>query len=385
MKLRKGKPEEVGMSSQRIRHVSDLARGWAADGKTPSLVILAARRGVIVLHEAFGTMGPESDSPPLKKDTIFPLASITKVITATAIMILVEDGLLSLNRPVTEYFPDFEGKNKEKVMLHHLLTHTSGLNQEEIDKHAAKKKASVEIPPPDGDIHPENHELLFLECDAPLWKDPGEEMAYCNFNFVILGEIIRREASKSLEDFAYERIFEPLGMKDSYYVLPESLEGKVVQRPMDAPYAEYLESLKKVPRGSSGVFSTAEDIAIFGQMFLNEGAYNGNRILSPSSVREMTRNQIPGVLARFDDEIIPEAGWSLGWGIQENKKSLQFGSLWSQDTYKHSGAGGVSIWVDPIYEIVGVYFSVELESRADGGHKWNLDLFANAVTASIIE
>jgi CubicO group peptidase (beta-lactamase class C family) len=119
-------------------------------------------------------------------------------------------------------------------------------------------------------------------------------------------------------------------------------------------------------------------------MFLNDGIYDGRRILSPSSVREMTRNQIPGVVAQYGIEMFPEAGWGLGWAIQENKKNIRYGSLLSPSAFWHSGAGGVNLWVDPVYEIVGVYFSVELESRPDGGHKWNLDLFANAVTASII-
>src|SRR5205809_729885 len=107
MKLRAGSPEEAGMSASRIRQAVSLAESWVAQGITPALVILAARRGVIVLHEAFGRLTPEPDSPPVQRDTIFPLASISKPIAATAAMILVEDGLLGLNRPVSDYVPEF--------------------------------------------------------------------------------------------------------------------------------------------------------------------------------------------------------------------------------------------------------------------------------------
>jgi len=123
-KLRIGSPEEVGMSAQRVRHVVDLAEGWVAQGVHPALVVLAARRGVIVLHEAFGRLMPQEDAPLTALDTLFPLTSLTKPVTATAAMILVEDGRLGPNRPVAEYIPEFTGEGKEKVLVHHLLTHT---------------------------------------------------------------------------------------------------------------------------------------------------------------------------------------------------------------------------------------------------------------------
>ena len=146
MKLRPGTPEEVGMSAQRIQHVVDLAEGWVAQGITPALVVLVARKGVIVLHEAFGRLTPEEDSPPVQRDSIFSLTSLTKPLTAATAMVLVEDGLLGLNRPVSEYIPEFVGEGKDAVMVHHLLTHTSGLTDEDVWAHADRKRGSVEIP-----------------------------------------------------------------------------------------------------------------------------------------------------------------------------------------------------------------------------------------------
>src|SRR5438067_1849084 len=118
--LRYGNPEEAGMSAQQIQRVRELARSWVEQDVTPALVVLAARRGVILLHEAFGRLRPGRDSPPVELDTIFPLASIAKPITATAVMCLVEDGLVGLNRPVVDYIPEFTGEGKHHVMVHHL-------------------------------------------------------------------------------------------------------------------------------------------------------------------------------------------------------------------------------------------------------------------------
>jgi CubicO group peptidase (beta-lactamase class C family) len=383
MKLRPGNPEEAGMSAERVRHVVDLAKGWVVQGITPALVVLAARRGVVVIHEAFGRLTPEQDSPSLELDTIFPLTSLTKPITATSAMILVEDGLLGLNRPVSEYIPEFTGEEKENVMVHHLLTHTSGLKEGEVRKHAEKKKGAVEIPPADETQPAFMNEHLFLRYDAPLSMPPGKEMSYCSIGYNLLGEIVRRTSGKSVDDFARERIFQPLGMKDTYYILPESEVQRIVRRSADAPFAEYLESRER-PLYSSGAWSTAMDMTIFGQMFLNGGIYDNTRILSPASVAEMTRDQIPGIGSRYEWEVFPGALWGFGWSICGNKKAVAWGeTLQSPATFCHGGSGNVFLWVDPVYEIVGSYFFVSLQPSPKGYYQ--TDLFINAVTAAIVD
>jgi CubicO group peptidase (beta-lactamase class C family) len=120
-------------------------------------------------------------------------------------------------------------------------------------------------------------------------------------------------------------------------------------------------------------------------MFLNRGAYAGARVLSPASVAEMTRNQIPCLPARYRGEFFPEAGWGVGWSVLGNKKPERDGSLQSRSTISHSGAGGVCIWVDPANELVGVYLSVVLEMLPHGPYGWNLDLLMNAVTAAVVD
>lgn len=389
MKLQAGTPEEVGMSAQRVRHVADLAKGWVAQGIHPALVVLAARKGVIVLHEAFGHLTPEENSPPVELDAVFPITSLTKPITATTAMMLVEEGLLGLNRPVAEYIPEFSGESKDKVMVHHLLTHTSGLTSEDVDAHKEKKKGTVKIPPPAETQHPAINEYLFLGYDTPLTIPPGTEQRYCDYAFEMVGEIVRRVSGESLADFARERLFEPLGMKDTTYIVPESESHRVVKRLADGPLG-FLDSREwqQTPWAAPGAFSTAMDMAVFGQMFFNGGNYGDTRILSPVTVAEMTRNQIPGISGRFLDEYFPEAGTGLPWFIRENKKVVAYGeTLQSAQTFCQSGLGGIFLWVDPVYEIVGCYFSVDLGriTIAETYRSWCADLFINAVMAAIVD
>jgi CubicO group peptidase (beta-lactamase class C family) len=264
-----------------------------------------------------------------------------------------------------------------------------------VNVHAAKKRGVVAIPPPEETQHPWINEYLFLRYDAPLWKSPGVEMSYCNYNYNLLGEIVRRVSGQALADFARERIFKPLGMQDTFYIVADTVRARIVRRPLDAPWAATTlmeapglatRELQELPLAAAGVYSTAMDMAIFGQMFLNRGSYGGVRILSPAAVTEMTRNQIPGVSAQFRSEIFPEASWGFGWSIHGNKRALQDGSLHSPQAFDHYGAGGVFFWVDPVYEIVGVYFSVVLEFRDDITRpKECYDLFMNAVTAAVVD
>jgi CubicO group peptidase (beta-lactamase class C family) len=210
----------------------------------------------------------------------------------------------------------------------------------------------------------------------------------------LLGEIVRRVSGQSLADFARARIFEPLRMQDTFYIVPDAVRARIVRRPLDAPWAATVATgapglatreRQELPIASGGGYSTAMDMAIFGQMFLNRGRYGEVRILSPAAVAEMTRNQIPGVSAQYRGEFFPEASWGFGWGIIGNKKALQDGSLHSPQVFDHYGGGGVYFWVNPVYEIVGVYFQVTLERIDDIRSKSCVDLFMNAVTAAVVD
>lgn len=392
--LRYGTPEEAGMLSDRVERVKKLAKGWVTNGHTPSLVLLAARKGVVFLHEAFGVLRPEEDSPPLQVDSIFPISSLTKTITATAVMILVEDGLLGLNRPVVDYIPEISGEGAEEILVHHLLTHTSGYNDDALVEFMIEKRGTwPQFPPCEETQHPLIHELLNRQYPAPLWKPPDEVMVYCNHNYELLGEIVRRVSGQSLSDFASKWSFEPLSMKDTHYIVPESLNYRIIKRPTDAPRAQRISRFheglnsrqwQETPYGSGGVFSTTMDICIFGQMFLNRGSYGEARVLSRPTVSEMSRDQIPGKQAVFFGLYRPEASYGYGWLVASNVKWKYWGgSLHSKEAFSHGGAGGTILFVDPIHEIVLVYFSVVLEVTERFEHKNDFDLYTNALISAI--
>jgi len=304
VKLRYGDPEEVGMSGARVRRLAELAKSWVDQGMTPALVVLVARKGVIVLHEAFGKLTTDPESPAVSRDAIYPIASISKLFTATAVMTLVDDGLLGLNRPVQEYVPDFVGEGKAAVMVHHLLTHTSGIRDDDAVTCIQQKIDAGEIDRPPDTAHPFRYGQYPPEARAaPLSYRPGTEMSYSGSGYQVLGEIVRRVAGQRFVDFARERILNPLGLDEAFYSLPDQLRYRFVhRRHLDNLHAVLDDPGRMQHAGADGgMFSTARDLAVFGQMYLNWGRYGDARILSPAAVVEMTRDQIPGVPANYNE------------------------------------------------------------------------------------
>ncbi len=382
------------MLPERVERVRDLAEGWVKSGYTPALSVLVARRGVIVLHEAFGVLRPDEDAPPLRRDSIFPVASVTKPFTATLVMQLVEEGLIGLNRPVIEYIPELSGEGKDQILVHHLLTHTSGESFAQtlllILQSAA---AGAEAAPCPATQDPRVHERLQMVYSAPLARAPGKLMDYSPAGYMLLGEIVRRVTGRPFPDLAEERIFAPLGMTDSSLVLPESARERIVRRAPDAPLAASIGPLRgmnspewaETPDASGGLYSTTRDLAVFCQTFLNRGSYGSTRLLSRPSVEAMTQNQIPGTRFEFGDVSGP-AAMGYGWFLEEpGTKWRPMGSLQSPRAANHMGAGGSMIWIDPAHELVGIYLETLLHIADTMEPQWNFDLFQNAVTASIAD
>jgi len=378
------------MSSPGVRHLTELGEAWVRAGASPTIVLLAARRGRIVFHEAFGRLTPDPIAPATPLRALFPLASIGKVFTATALMILVEEGRVGLNRPVSGYLPEFQGEGKDRILVRHLLTHTAGIRDEEVDAYAKEHRGKVVLPPAEETLHPLEQEYLALRFGCPLWKPPGEEMSYSPYSFELLGEIVRRVSGTSIDRFERTRLFEPLGMNDTYNCPvdgPPELRARRVPDPEAVPDPmDLAHETERLVYGSGGELSTANDLAILGQMFLNGGAYGRARVLSPASVSAMTRNQIPGIRATYGTEVFPEASWGLGWGVHGSKAGRS-GGLYSAESFEHSGATGVNLWVDPTNEIVGVYLSLTPVGRfaPDWTKNWQHDLFMDAVTAAVVE
>jgi serine-type D-Ala-D-Ala carboxypeptidase len=396
-KLRPGSPKDVGMLSGRIAHARSLCARWVKESHTPTLGVCVARRGEIVLHEAFGILGPDTDSPRLGHDALFAGMSVTKSITATLVMQLVEDGLLGLNRPAREYLPELSGDGIDDILVHHLLTHTSGYpfhTDEPWVTHWIKKlKDGCTIPPCPGGLHPIVHQWLSFSWDIPRVAEVGAVMVYSTHNYELLGEIVRRVSGRTLEELARERIFGPLGMNDTYYEVPESESHRVVQRAPGLPLADYdspfMEGLgsrqmQETPYGGAGLFTTPLDMTIFGQTILNGGHYGDARILSPAAVAAMTRNQVPGLRARLVNTNMEHASYGYGWIVSSPSKWRYFdGSLQPLGTFGHPGAAGQMFWVDPEHELVGAYFEVATRMTPDWEFLWNFDLFQNAITAAV--
>jgi len=396
--LRAGSPGEAGVDAAQIERVRGLCADWVK-AETPALAVCVARRGIVVLDEAFGRLHwDDEQSPPLEPDSIFPLSSGTKPLTATLVLQLVQEGRIGISRRVREYLPEIQCDSADDLLVHHLLTHTSGYlfhTDEPMVRHVMEKLAAgLELPPCPDNQHPVLHETFHLFSDVPLAWPPGERMYYSNHNYELLGELVRRVSGRSLEDQARERVFDPLGMDDTYYVLPEALDARVVRRPpipgVDEGTNRYFEGfgsrqVKETPYAGVGVYGTARNLAAFGQMFLNGGAYGDARILSPATVRAMTRNQIPGIPAQLLHFQASEGSWGYGWAVESHVKWEGYTTgLLPPGAYHHSGLGGIYLWVDPENEIVGAYFEAA-PVRADMMMDWCADRFVNAVTAAVLD
>jgi serine-type D-Ala-D-Ala carboxypeptidase len=401
MKLRYGTPEEAGVDPGRVEGLKALARSWVEDGVHPSLVVLAARRGVIFLHEAFGTLRPGEDAP-VQSDSIFDISSATKPLTAACVMALVEDGKIGLMRPVTEYCPEIEVEGADGMLIHHLLAHLSGWR--DLDVHAEiARRYGERLPEPEPGQHRDVAAYIHLGRTAPLHMPAGTAMQYCQLNYDLLGEIVRRVSGKPLDQFARERIFDPLGMKDTSYGLPQERGSRKARRGPGMPGSEFLsrfnpgsDSRKHEEQvwGSRGGHASAMDMAAFGQMLLNKGVYDGHRVLSSASVDAMTRNQVPPGVRSLWTRTLPDGtvgedefpgGYGYGLFPFQNTATPYFnGGLASGSSFGHAASTGVNWWADVTRELVGVYFSVVARNvPATGLFDWRADIFVDAVTAAV--
>ena len=350
--LRSGTPKDAGLNPDRIKDVIDLCESWVENGSTPALITLVARHGVIFLHQAWGKQGTDPNSPNATLDTIFGVASVSKSVTATAVMILVERGQLGLDQQVQAYLPEFKGDGFERVTIRHLLTHTSGL--------------------------PDNVDIPIDEFGkAGNRISPGEEAVYSNTGYALLGDIVEQVSNKPFAEFAHSSIFEPLGMKDATFVLPLKTSQRYMQ-PRPGTTFDWPDEMQGATYASSTLNATAMDMAIFGQTFLNRGTYGDVQLLSPASISAMTTDQVSTIpRERVNGIEIPPSGF--GWFMLEQCRFPQWPTLLSPESYGHSGASGALLWVDPRYDLVGVFLFVKISEEF-----WPKDLFVDGIIRSIV-
>jgi serine-type D-Ala-D-Ala carboxypeptidase len=357
-------PATLGFSAARLADAAALMDRQFADGLTPMAVALVARHGRLAWTHTVGDARP--GGPPVTIDSVFPLASQTKPMTAAVIMALAERGLIGLTESASATLPELADDHRE-VMVFHLLTHTSGWCSEdhEAARVARLKDAIATIP--DG-TDPLTHILLWPGWDVPRRLPAGERMQYCNFNYSLLGEIVRRVTGDTLDAAMRRYLFEPIGMTSSAMIVDDALRPLLIERPPGIPLGPDhagtpLSTNDPLWEGSddggSGGFASAPDLARFWQLFLDGGMVGDTRVLSRDAVRVMTTNQIPGIAVDLVGVSRGEASWGFGFGIAGHEAWPRFGGgLSNPRSFRHGGAGGIDGWIDPDSGVVAVYIEV---------------------------
>jgi len=316
-----------------------------------------------------------------------------KPMTAAVVMALVERGMIGLSESVSLTLPELADQHEE-VLVHHLLTHTSGWND---DDHVAAREAKLSeaiATIPDG-VDPLTHIMLWPGWGVSRRRGAGEVNQYCNFNYSLLGEIVRRVTGDTLDAAMRRYLFEPLGMTSSAMTVGDELRPRLIERPSGIPMGPDHEDTalstndplwESSDDGASGVFASAPDLARFLQLFLDEGMAGDRRVLSRDSVRVMTTNQIPGLAVELGGLSKAEASWGFGFGVTGYEAWPKFGGgLSSPRSIRHGGAGGMDGWADPDTGVVGVAFEVITEATPEGlPRSWATHRFQDIVNASVL-
>jgi len=375
--------EDVGMSEDRLNQASVVIKEAIARKDFPGAVLLVSRKGKVVLREAYGESQWVPQHKPLTADMIFDMASLTKPIaTATSIMILAEQGKLSLYEKVKDYVPEFtpyvaektEANKKsepgEDARLWHLLTHTSGLPAY-TPADDVEKKYGRPCPVDTLVIH-----IGQLKKEAP----PGEKFTYSCLGYITLAYIVKKVTGKTIAEFAEQNIFRPLKMRHTFYNPPPKFLSLCVptqvyeEKPLIGIVHDPLARLQSGVSGNAGLFSTADDLAIFAQMLLNKGEFKGVRILSPLTVERMT-------------SVYPKAafaGRGLGWDLSSAYASSA-GDIFGPRSYGHTGYTGTSIWIDPETETVVIFLTNRVHPDDKGEIVIKRCRVANVVAGAILK
>jgi CubicO group peptidase (beta-lactamase class C family) len=386
-------PAEVGMSAARLRDADELMERQLAAGRSPMLAAVVARHGKIVFAKALGLQRPGGRA--LAIDDVFPLASNGKPPTAATLMALVERGRIGITDPIVAYLPELAVNDNAEVLVHHLLTHTSGWDPADVvAAMTASVTAGISEPPPGRDWL--SH--LFLESlwPVPRTKRAGEFMQYSNVHYTLLSEIIRRASGESLDVAMRRYVFDPIGMPDSAVIVPDELVSRVVERPDGIPHAPghpdtvlpmYHPLWFASDDGGSGVHSTVLDYLKFLEMIRNGGVAGGTRVLSRDAIRVMTTNQVPGIAAAINGFTLSEASWSYGFSVGAATPIAGWrGGTPTRGSLRHGGAGGIASWVDLALGITAVYHEVLTEEPDDGRPpSWATNRFEDIITAAVVD
>jgi CubicO group peptidase (beta-lactamase class C family) len=384
------KAEAAGVSSERLSLIDQLCEEAVSESKLPGVVALVARKGKIIYHKAFG-MADNSVNRKLKTDDIFRIASQSKAITATAVMILWEEGHFQLDDPVSKYIPEFEDAQvlktfryrdtiyttepaDKEITIRHLLTHTSGIGYGVIDgdermKMIYAKAGITDLFTTEPITIGESVKKL---AKLPLHHHPGEKWTYSE-GLDVLGYFIEVISGMTFEEFLRKRLFDPLGMDDTHFYLPEYSASRLVkvQKKEDGKWVHYpvtfydtdypIKGAKAFFSGGAGLSSTAKDYATFLQMYLNGGELNGVRILSRTTVQAIMSDQI-GDLWTGDRD------YGLAFGIV-NEKGQAKGGQGSEGTFEWGGYFNTQYFADPKEQVIGILMK-QTQGPVDDNTSW---------------
>jgi CubicO group peptidase (beta-lactamase class C family) len=342
MTLRSARPEDVGLTHEALAQADRVVENAVADRAFPGAVLAVGRDGALVHLRPFGRLTYDADAPPVRTDTVYDLASLTKVVaTTTVAMILVDEGRLDLAKRVSDFLPRFRGGARDQVTVEHLLTHSSGLPAHlPLYQEIQGKEAYVERISATDLVYP-----------------PGAQSVYSDLGVILLGEILERVAGEPLDAFARRRVFEPLQMNDTLFRPGAALLGRVAPTEIDPwrgrllrgeVHDENAYALGGVAP-HAGLFSTAPDLARFAQMLLNGGVLEHHRIVSRATVERFTRRvgRTPGSTRAL--------GWDTPAASDTAERSStpgtpaysSAGSILSVRSFGHTGFTGTSMWMEP--------------------------------------
>lgn len=334
------------MRAEKLAEIDGAIDEALANKQMPGCVVLIARQGKIVLLKAYGQRSLEPAETPMTCDTVFDLASLTKPIaTATSVMLLVEQGRLTLDEPAAKYLPEFGQEGKDAITIRQLLTHQSGLIADNpIEDFAAGPDQAIQ--------------KIFA---AKPPHEPASAFVYSDVGFIVLGELVRRVSGEDVHQFTARRLFGPLEMTETGYLPPEVLCGRAA--PTERRNDRWIQGEVHDPRayalggvaGHAGLFSTAEDLAIYAQMLLSRGEYAGVRVLAPETVDTMlTAQTVPGGGLRA-------LGWDMKTGYSSNR-----GEGFSARAVGHGGFTGTALWIDPELELTVIFLSNRVHPDGKG-------------------
>jgi CubicO group peptidase (beta-lactamase class C family) len=386
-RLTVGEPGSVNLSSERVQKLDQMLEQAVQNGEVPGLVALIAKDGKIIYHSAKGLSDVESKKQ-MEKDAIFRIASQSKAITATAVMILWEEGKFRLDDPISKYIPEFKNSQflqdfnpsdttyttspaQKEITIRHLLTHTSGLGYGVIDgdekmRMIYDKAGIVDLYTTENISIEENIKKL---AKLPLHASPGEKYTYSE-GLDVLGYFIEIVSGKPFDQFLKERIFDPLGMEDTWFYLPQDKASRLVRihRKVDGEWENYpttfydpdypVTGAKRFFSGGAGLSSTAEDYATFLQMYLNGGEWNGNRILSPKTIETIMADQVGDLWGTADGK-----HYGLAFGVV-SENGVAKGGIGSEGTFDWGGYFNTQYFADPQEQIIGILMK---QTRDTGG------------------